>query len=114
MNSLIDGLERFLDLTAFRQRLVSVNLANVDTPGYRTRDVAFQTELQRAAHWPGTPAPTVHSVSGLITRPDGNDVSADRETLLLAQTQLQFRMGIQLLRSEFRRTLLAINEGRQS
>jgi flagellar basal-body rod protein FlgB len=55
----------------------------------------------------------VHSVPGLIARPDGNDVSVDRETLLLAETQLQFRMGIQLLRSEYRRTLLAINEGKQ-
>jgi flagellar basal-body rod protein FlgB len=112
MNALVDGIERFLDLTATRQRLVSANLANVDTPGYRTRDIAFQSELQRAA-WPGATTPAVHSVPGLIARPDGNDVSVDRETLLLAETQLQFRMGIQLLRSEYRRTLLAINEGKQ-
>jgi len=113
MNPLVDGIERFLDLTAARQRLVSVNLANVDTPGYRTRDVAFQSELQRAMQFPGITTPAGRSVPGLIARPDGNDVSVDRETLLLAETQLQFRMGIQLLRSEFRRTLLAINEGKQ-
>jgi flagellar basal-body rod protein FlgB len=113
MNALVDGIERFLDLTATRQRLVTANLANVDTPGYRTRDVAFQSELQRAIQSPGPTTPAVRSVPGLIARPDGNDVSVDRETLLLAETQLQFRMGIQLLRSEFRRTLLAINEGKQ-
>jgi flagellar basal-body rod protein FlgB len=93
--------------------LVSANLANVDTPGYRTRDVAFQSELQRAANWPGLTTPGVRTVAGLIARPDGNDVNADRETLLLAETQLQFRMGVELLRSEFRRTLMAINEGKQ-
>lgn len=113
MNPLVDGIERYLDVTAARQRLVSANLANVDTPGYRTRDVAFQSELQRAMESPGATTPVVHSVPGLIARPDGNDVSVDRETLLLAETQLQFRMGVQLLRSEFRRTLLAINEGKQ-
>jgi flagellar basal-body rod protein FlgB len=114
MSALIDNLERYLDLTAFRQKLVSANVANVDTPGYRTRDVAFQAELQRAMHWSGASAPSIHSVRGLITRPDGNNVNIDRETMLLAETQLQFRMGVQLLRGEFGRMLLAINEGKQS
>jgi flagellar basal-body rod protein FlgB len=114
MIALVDNLERYLDLTAFRQKLVSANVANVDTPGYRTRDVAFQAELQRAMYWPGASTPSVHGVRGLITRPDGNDVNIDRETMLLAETQLQFRMGVQLLRGEFSRMLLAINEGKQS
>ena len=114
MNSLIDGIERYLNLASFRQRLITANLANVDTPGYRTHDVAFHSELQRAMNWPGATSPGVHSVTGLIARPDGNDVNVDRETMLLAETQLQFRMGVEFLRSEFRRTLLAINEGKQS
>ena len=114
MTTLIDNLERYLDLAAFRQKLVSTNIANVDTPGYRTRDVAFHAELQRAMYLPAALTPGVHSVRGLITRPDGNDVNIDRETMLLAETQLQFRMGVQLLRGEFSRMLLAINEGKQS
>jgi flagellar basal-body rod protein FlgB len=113
MSAVAEKLERFLDLTATRQRLVTTNLANVDTPGYRTRDLAFQSELQRAMYWPVATTPAVRSVPGLITRPDGNDVSVDRETMLLAETQLQFRMGVEMLRSEFRRTLMAINEGKQ-
>jgi flagellar basal-body rod protein FlgB len=114
MSPVLEGIERFLDVTAFRQRLVSANLANVDTPGYRTRDVAFDAELQRAIAWPGATTPAVRGVKGLVARPDGNDVNVDRETLLLAETQLQFRMGVELLRGEFRRMLMAINEGRQS
>jgi flagellar basal-body rod protein FlgB len=114
MTTLIDNLQRYLDVAAFRQKLVSTNIANVDTPGYRTRDVAFQTELQRAMYWHGISTPAIRSVRGLITRPDGNDVNIDRETMLLAETQLQFRMGVQLLRGEFSRMLLAINEGKQS
>lgn len=114
MSSVIDGIQRFLDLTAFRQRLVSSNIANVDTPGYRTRDVAFQSELRRAVVSGTAATPAIHKVPGLVARPDGNDVNVDRETTLLAETQLQFRTGVELLRSEFRRTLLAINEGKQS
>ena len=42
-------LERFLDVNSMRQTLVTTNLANVDTPGYHTRDVDFRGELPRAA-----------------------------------------------------------------
>jgi flagellar basal-body rod protein FlgB len=106
-------LERYLDLAAFRQGLVAGNIANIDTPGYRTRDIDFGVELQRAITTSAPAAPNVKQVAGLIERPDGNNVSVDRESLLLAQTQLQFRVGVQLLRGEFRRVLTAINEGRQ-
>jgi flagellar basal-body rod protein FlgB len=106
-------LERYLDIAAFRQGLLAGNIANVDTPGYRTRDINFGAELQRAIATSSPAGPNVKEVSGLIERPDGNNVSMDRESMMLAQTQLQFRVGVQLLRSEFRRVLTAINEGRQ-
>jgi flagellar basal-body rod protein FlgB len=50
-------------------------------------------------------------VPGLIERPDGNNVSIDREGLLMAQNQLLFQTEIQLLHSEFNRLQLAINGG---
>ena len=45
---LIDLLGHALDLTAQRQSLVSQNIANLDTPGYHTRDLDFHQELQQA------------------------------------------------------------------
>ena len=41
-------LERYLDLVTFRHELISSNLANVDTPGYRTQDIDFESEMRRA------------------------------------------------------------------
>jgi flagellar basal-body rod protein FlgB len=107
-------LERFLDLTAFRQSLIAGNLANIDTPGYRTRDIDFRGELRRAVaeQTSELTTPFVRPVPGLIERPDGNDVSIDRESLLLAQLQLQFRVGVQLLRAEMQQLRIAITEGR--
>jgi len=105
---------RALELVAFRHSLVASNLANIDTPGYRTRDIDFSRELRRALdglELPGS-APRVTGVRGLIERPDGNNVSLEREGLMLAETQLRYRLGVQLLRVEFRRLLSAINEGR--
>jgi flagellar basal-body rod protein FlgB len=109
----LSRLARYLDLTAARQALIASNLANLDTPGYRTRDVNFRAELSRVFQPGGLPlAPTARPVAGLLQRPDGNNVSADRESLLMAETQLRFRSAIELVRAEFRRLLAAINEGK--
>jgi len=107
-------LEQYLDLVAFRQELISSNLANIDTPGYRTQDVDFASEMRRAElDLEGSPVPPrVIEVKGLIERPDGNNVSLDRETLALARVQLQYRAGVELLRNEFHTLQSAINEGK--
>lgn len=106
----IESLSNYLDRTAFRQGLIATNIANVDTPGFRTLDADFGAHLEQAS---GLLPAQFHSreVPGLLQRPDGNNVSIDRESLLMAQTQLQFRTGIELLRSEFRRLQSAIQEG---
>lgn len=110
---LLQRMERFLDMASVRQSLVSSNIANVDTPGYRTRDINFEKEMQRASSAPDSPPePNVREIRGLIERPDGNNVSIDRETMLLAQTQLQFQTGVALLKSEFKRLTTAITEGK--
>ena len=109
----IAALARFLDLSVRRSELVMSNMANIDTPDYRTRDINFQQELQRAegqleyASFP----PAVRQVQGLIERPDGNNVSVERESLLLAETQMRFNLGVQLLKDEFHTVSQAINSG---
>ena len=41
-------LEQYLDLLGARQKLVASNIASADTPGFKTKDLDFQTELARA------------------------------------------------------------------
>lgn len=107
-------LESYLNLVTFRHKLVSGNLANVDTPGYRTQDIDFEHEMQRAEQSidGNVMPPRAEEVKGLIERPDGNNVNVDRETLALAEIQLQYRAGVQSLRNEFHLVESAINEGK--
>ena len=106
-------VERFLDLLSVRQSLLVSNVANVDTPGYRTKDIDFQTEFERAAYQgSGTLlSPMVREVSGLLSRPDGNNVSVDREGLLLAELQLKYQAAVESVKAEFRYLRSAIQEG---
>jgi flagellar basal-body rod protein FlgB len=110
---LIRGLERVLDMSAFRHQVIASNLANVDTPGYRTRDVrSFAGEIEKAmAGEEPTFTPIAHEIRGLLERPDGNNVSVDRESLLLAQNQLRFQVAVQFLKAEFHRLTSAITGG---
>jgi flagellar basal-body rod protein FlgB len=106
-------LERYLDISSMRQTLVSANLANIDTPGYHARDVDFRGELARAMSGKeaGLTSPLVMAVRGLVERPDGNNVSADRESMLLAEVQLQYKAATSVLRAEFAQLSTAIREG---
>jgi len=116
----LSTLEQFLKLTTTREEMISSNMANVDTPGYRTKDINFQAEMQKAADNDASGLQTAgftrgqdqgSEVKGLMERPDGNNVNLDREGLLMSQTQLQYQMGVQLVKHQFHSLLSAINGG---
>ncbi len=107
-----DVLTRYLDLASDQMKLTAGNMANVDTPGYKTQGFDFENEfVKQITGDPGTATGLGRSadVDGLVSRPDGNNVSVDREALQLAKTQLQFRTGVALLKGEFSRVMSAIH-----
>ena len=108
LNPLAGQLERYMDLLSARQRLVASNIANADTPGYRTKDIDFQSEFQSVAG--GTPRQV--EVGGLAVKNDDNNVSLDRESRLLAENALRFQLASNLLRSQVRVVRSAIQEGK--
>lgn len=110
--SSIQMLQGYLKVVADRQQQVTANMANVDTPGYHTKDVNFQQELRQVMNGNNSVQfePVSQEVEGLPERPDGNNVNVDRESLMLSQTQLQFQLGVQLVKSEFHTLYSAIKE----
>jgi flagellar basal-body rod protein FlgB len=107
-----EALGRYLDLATSEIKLTAANMANIDTPGYKAVGLDFEAEMREALGdvnrgTPGRQA-RVRVVDGLIARPDGNDVSMDREGLNLAEAQLKFRVGVTLLRAENQRVMDAI------
>ena len=97
-----------MDLLSARQKLVASNVANADTPGYRTQDIDFQSEFLNATGG----APRATEVPGLPVQNDGNNVSLDREARLLAENALRFQVASQLMKSEIRVVRSAIQEGK--
>lgn len=116
---LSDELSRYLDLSSLELKLTAQNMANVDVPGYRAVGFDFAQEMERSigealASRKQGGAKTgsgvnVTKVDGLVERPDGNNVSMDREGMKMAEAQLLFRTGEELLKHEFTRVMDAIH-----
>ena len=100
-----------MDLLSARQKVVASNIANVDTPGYKTKDVNFQAEFQ-AASYLNNPLPV--EVPDLPVKNDGNNVSLDLESRLLSENAMRFSIASNLLKSQFRVVRLAIEGGNTS
>jgi flagellar basal-body rod protein FlgB len=121
---LADQLGHYLDLATAQVKTSAANMANIDTPGYRTVGFDFDAQMQQALRNMGmngsapnaltgtgvsTNAPELSEVDGLLERPDGNNVSMEREGMQLAEAQLKFRTGMELAKREYTRILDAIH-----
>jgi flagellar basal-body rod protein FlgB len=105
-----DQLARYLDVATAEAKLTAQNMANVDTPGYRAVGIDFESEMRRMLRDSPAAAQPVQATfkDGLVARPDGNNVSMDRESLSLAEAQLRYRTGITLLKQQYQMTMDAI------
>ena len=123
--AIMAALGRQMNQAVQRQAVAAGNLANIDVPGYKTREVAFGDALDRelaapmattnARHLGGAtadPRPDAREVSGLEARRDGNNVQLDRELLSMSKANGDFNAAQTILAAKFRLVRYAINEGR--
>jgi flagellar basal-body rod protein FlgB len=118
----IDRLTNGLEYTSRRHEVLTKNVANLETPGYRALDVTFDDYLKPAgiaagelatasltSGAPGDPrARLVYAGDGLA-RDDGNDVSLDRQMARLAENTLFNHTLVQVLASRFASVKQAIS-----
>lgn len=129
-NGMIQTMDRGLSLASRRQTLIASNLANLDTPGYRTRDFSFEGAMKSALsrqispnslvtthpmHLQGSASdslpPSADALQPSAERNDGNDVSLDRENMLLARTQSTYQNASNFMQAELRMLRMLIREG---
>jgi flagellar basal-body rod protein FlgB len=108
--ALAANYERYMTLLTERQKLVASNIANADTPGYRTKDIDFQSEFANALA--GEPA--VVEPESLPSKTDGNNVNLDREARLLAENALRFQIATNFARGDINSVREALQDGKTS
>jgi flagellar basal-body rod protein FlgB len=112
-------VENMLDWTAKRQQALSANLANIDTPGYKARDISFSEHLQGLS-LETTSNQHLESFAqngmrvfevGSPDKANGNSVDLDREMTELTKNGLQYIALVQFLNQKIRTLRSAINDG---
>lgn len=116
-------LQKSLDAVWLRQRVISNNIANIDTPGYKSGSVRFEDILNKRINGNykniqslkkalDKTKPRVVVNEDTFVREDGNNVVIDKEQIELARAQLQYDYLISSLVSQLDRLKYAINGGR--
>jgi flagellar basal-body rod protein FlgB len=108
LEAMTGNIEKYMDLLSARQKLAASNIANADTPGYKTKDIDFQHEFMSMVN--GQQPQTINA-EGLTEKPDGNNVSVDREARMLAENAMRFNVASNLLRSQINQVKEAITGG---
>ena len=109
VDRITNQIEHYMDLLSARQKLVASNIANVDTPGYKTKDIDFQFEFMSQIEGG---SPNVVEAPGLVVKNDGNNVSLDREARLLSENALRFNLASSLMKTQLKLINSAIQEGK--
>lgn len=91
-----------MDVAQLRHRVISRNLANVNTPGYRRQEVSFEDAFARAMGKQGEQgalrvSPRIVEGHDNPPRQDGNTVDLDREVAHLNKNSMTFGMAAQML-----------------
>jgi flagellar basal-body rod protein FlgB len=111
----LGNLERSLDRTTLRQGLIANNIANVNTPGYKRKDVDFGIELNKAMGDSGTQLmgndADIKTTYG-SNRRDGNSVDLEGEVVHMAETENRYRLLSEMTTRYFNGLKSVIREGR--
>lgn len=112
----INALGTSLDAAATRNEIINNNIANVNTPNYKRKDIRFETELKHAFARAGEEtvdarvknldlealAPEIYTdYEELSYRYDGNNVSIQNELAILAKNQTKYNGMMTLLNQNF-------------
>ncbi len=119
----INVLDKASDASWLRNEVISNNIANVDTPNYKRKDVQFEAYLKSAVEGGDSldedinnmdlntiDATTYTEFSGLSYRFDGNNVDIDTESAELAKNQIRYYTLLDSMTQEFSRIRSVLNK----
>ncbi len=116
-NKNMDLLGKMLDLHSARQRVIAQNVANVNTPNYRRRELRFDTALSQALG--NGSAADYKAVKAHVARPNntpirnnGNNVAIDQEMMEMSKNALSYEIYGQLYTRKGQMIKSAIKGGR--
>jgi flagellar basal-body rod protein FlgB len=113
---IIDLLESGIKAETLRQKAISNNVANLQTPGYRRLGVKFEQMLDKAIKSgnaeninPDELKAELYQPKNTAVGPNGNDVNFEAEIGDLVKNSLRYSAFIKLLNKKYAQIDAAIN-----
>ena len=107
-----DLLKKMLDVTTERHRIISHNISNVNTPGFKRSDLEFVDELKTVLNADESALadlqPSIVQTNNTPVRHDGNDVNLNKELAIVAKNTIMYNLYIQFMRKRFNSLNLAM------
>ncbi|MCX8069693.1 MAG: flagellar basal body rod protein FlgB [Thermodesulfovibrionales bacterium] len=93
-------LEKMMDITSYRRKLLTSNIANADTPGYKAKDISFKNEMNKAMqdidnNIKVSQNYNVFETPNTMPNRDGNTVNVDLEMAKMAENSLTYNAAVQ-------------------
>jgi flagellar basal-body rod protein FlgB len=100
-------IKKVLDYSAARQRVIANNIANVETPGFKAKDVSFEEEFMNALKSNDVERaleiqPSVYETDNISLRNDGNNVDLEKEVVSLEKNRSTFDIFGEILKRNYR------------
>ena len=121
----VDVIDRGADACWTRNEVISNNIANVDTPNYKRKEVAFEAYLEEALVGTGSLDSKIRQINtdiselkcsvytdntNLSYRSDGNNVDIATENVYLAENQIRYNTLVDCMSQEFSRIKIALGK----
>jgi flagellar basal-body rod protein FlgB len=96
----LSNLKAFMDYHVSRHGVISSNIANQDTPGYKAKDISFDEELESRLSQDSEIKYTVQEDPYERIGNDGNTVDLDREMMKIAQNDILYNAAVETMQYE--------------
>lgn len=127
----VNTLESALGASSLRHQVISNNIANVNTPGFKKSEVSFEGKLQSVIdsekkqgflartnerHYPfqknANVSPTINTITNTTLRVDGNNVDIDAEMAEMAKNNIYYNAIVHKVQGYFSTMKSCINGGK--
>lgn len=106
-------LEKALNIRAQYHKVLTGNIANVETPNYKEKDIDFQAEIQRNIGTQNNVEIREGTNGDVIGSIDGNTVNMENQIVKMTENHMLFTSLVQVLSKKFSMMRYVINEGRR-
>jgi flagellar basal-body rod protein FlgB len=108
----MDLIEKALTIRAMNHKVIAGNISNVDTPGYKEKEIDFKAELERTSGGDKNIQVKERTDGDGLNTIDGNTVNIEKQMVKLTENTVMYTTLVQIMTKQFSIMRYIINEGR--